>query len=211
MPEELSSSQDRILHRIKRAGPQSIKALSDHLDMTTMGVRQHISQMEETKLIQPIQGDSSGRGRPKKNWRLTKAGHNQFPDAHAAVTTDLILSVRDLLGEAALDQLIDKRTQDTRASYLKTLAPIESLEDKLQALCDIRIKEGYMAELQKDEEGFILNENHCPICVAAQQCHGFCRSELEVFQAAVGPAAKIERVEYLLTGDRRCSYRITPI
>jgi predicted ArsR family transcriptional regulator len=42
-----------------------------------------------------------------------------------------------------------------------------------------------MAEVKTQADGScLLIENHCPICAAAEACQGFCRSELEVFQAA---------------------------
>ncbi|ARO29186.1 transcriptional regulator domain-containing protein [Rhizobium sp. NXC14] len=42
---------------------------------------------------------------------------------------------------------------------------------------------------------------------AATACAGFCRSELETFRAVLG--ADVERSEHILTGARRCAYRIT--
>jgi predicted ArsR family transcriptional regulator len=55
---------------------------------------------------------------------------------------------------------------------------------------------------------FLLIENHCPICAAAKTCQGFCRSELELFQAAFGADMSVTRQEHLLSGGRRCVYRI---
>jgi predicted ArsR family transcriptional regulator len=33
---------------------------------------------------------------------------------------------------------------------------------------------------------------------------------MEVFQAVLGEGVKLERVEHILRGDRRCAYRIQP-
>lgn len=43
---ELPKSQDRIIDRLKTRGPQSVKILSKQLAMTTMGVRQHLADLE---------------------------------------------------------------------------------------------------------------------------------------------------------------------
>lgn len=68
-----------------------------------------------------------------------------------------------------------------------------------------------MAEWTRDgKNGFLLIENNCPICVAAASCQGLCAGELDLFQRVLGPGVNIERTEYLLAGDRRCAYRITP-
>jgi predicted ArsR family transcriptional regulator len=41
-------------------------------------------------------------------------------------------------------------------------------------------------------------------------CQGFCSIELAIFQDLIGPGWRIERQDHVLTGARRCTYRITP-
>ena len=67
-----------------------------------------------------------------------------------------------------------------------------------------------MAQMEPLNDGWLLVENHCPICVAARKCQGFCRSELQIFQAALGDENVVERREHLISGDRRCAYSIQP-
>ena len=66
-----------------------------------------------------------------------------------------------------------------------------------------------MAESRKEGRGFLLVENHCPICVAATACQGFCRTELDTFRDVLGPDVSVERTEHIIAGDRRCVYRIS--
>ena len=67
-----------------------------------------------------------------------------------------------------------------------------------------------MAEWSRREDGaYLLIENHCPICAAAAACRGFCRSELALFEAMLAPA-RVERLEHILVGARRCAYLVTP-
>ncbi len=68
-----------------------------------------------------------------------------------------------------------------------------------------------MADVQElPGRSWILAENHCPICAAARACQGFCRYELDMFCELLGPDVVVERVEYILSGGRRCAYRISP-
>ncbi len=205
-----STSQDKILYQIKRLGPQSVKSLAETLDVTTMGVRQHIAQLAADGLIEALPEEPQPRGRPVKPWKLTEKGHQRFPDAHAQVTVDLILSVRELLGESALDKIIEKRTRETFELYRRELDKHKTLAGKISQLARIRTNEGYMAEVLEQEGEFILSEHHCPICVAAKSCQGFCRSELDVFRKLFDGSAIVSREDYILNGARRCSYRITP-
>jgi predicted ArsR family transcriptional regulator len=212
MSQTLSPNQDKILYQIKRLGPQTAKALADRVGVTTMGIRQHLGQLEADGLVSAQEPQPQNRGRPVKSWKLTEAGHQRFPDAHAQVTVEIIASVRDLLGDAALDQIIDHRAENSFLLYQKELKNHDSLQDKIVALARLRSDEGYMAEAESmDENSFRLIEQHCPICIAATACQGFCRSELQVFKQLFAGMAEVTREDYLLDGARRCSYAIHAI
>ena len=58
---------------------------------------------------------------------------------------------------------------------------------KLKELARVRTEEGYMAEVRGDKNGsYLLIENHCPICAAANSCQGFCSTELDLFRSVLG-------------------------
>jgi predicted ArsR family transcriptional regulator len=149
-----------------------------------------------------------GVGRPAQVWALTAAANARFPDTHAELTAQLIGAIRTQLGEAALDRLIDARAAGSKAAYAAALRGAADLGEKVARLAAARTREGYMAESQADGDGYLLVENHCPICVAATTCQGFCRAELETFRAVLGPGTSVERAEHIVQGDRRCAYRV---
>ena len=66
-----------------------------------------------------------------------------------------------------------------------------------------------MAEVVEDCGSYVLVEHHCPICIAARSCLGFCGAELRLFRDALGDGVTVERTEHLLAEGIRCSYRIT--
>lgn len=210
--EDTHKSQDRILYSLKSRGPQTVKQLAEALKMTTMGIRQHLIQLEASGLITANAEEKQARGRPVKAWRLSENGHQSFPDSHAEVTLDLISGVKELLGESALDLLIARRTEITRKHYLSRLKAHKDLESKVKTLVELRNEEGYMADYSRLEPGgYLLMENHCPICAAAKSCQGFCQSELEIFQSLFGKNVRVTRAEHLLLNARRCTYEIVPI
>ncbi len=205
--------QDRTTHRmlysLKVSGAQTAAALAERLDITAVAVRQMLGRLHETGLVD-FEDSRESVGRPKRFWHLTEAGNNQFPDNHAGLTKDLIASISAVFGEMGLDQLISHREQAALNQYKLALDPHNTLEAKVEQLAAIRTVEGYMATSSRDAEGnLILIENHCPICVAAKACQKLCRSELDVFQAALGPGAEVKRIEHILKGARRCAYTIT--
>ena len=193
---------------LKMYGPQTAAGLGKKLGTTGEAARQQLMRLAEEGLVS-ADSRPSGVGRPKQNWALTAAAQSRFPDTHATLTVQILDAVRSTLGEDALNAVIAKREGETRAAYMATLSGVDSLREKVAALADLRSAEGYMAEWQENEDGSILLiENHCPICAAALSCQGFCRAELQVFRAVLGPLVSIERAEHVVEGGRRCTYTI---
>ena len=203
-------TSDRLLHALKATGPQTAAALAARLAVTSVAVRQHLDRLAAGGLV-AHEDQREAVGRPKRYWRLDEAGHRRFPENHAGLTLELISAVSAVFGEAGLDQLIDHREAQTLAAYRARLAPAGNLGEKLAILAEIRAAEGYMAEMRADDDGsFLLIENHCPICIAATRCQNLCRSEFDVFAAALGETAEIVRIDHIPAGARRCAYRVRP-
>ncbi|MDO6706259.1 metalloregulator ArsR/SmtB family transcription factor [Photobacterium sp. 1_MG-2023] len=200
---------DKILHRMKQDGPVTAKALSEELGLTTMGVRQHLQGLEEDGLV-GFDDIKAKVGRPTRHWHLTAKGHEQFADRHGDLIIQMLDSVENLFGQEGLQKILNQREESTLSQYQQAIAKAENLKEKLQILTTLREKEGYMAQLESDDDGFVLIENHCPICHAAKRCPSLCRSELAVFQRLLGDSVVIERSEHIIAGQRRCSYRIYP-
>lgn len=208
---ELATSQQDILQRLKTRGPQSVKILASQLGMTTMGVRQHLAELRGRGLVDQTRETRQTRGRPVHLWKLTGDGHRQFPDGHAQVTLELIDTLRQELGPTRLDRLIDVRSQRLQVRYERVLeASGPTLEDRVTALTALRNEEGFMAEVRLLPDGWLLIENHCPVCAAAKLCQQFCHSELDMFRSLLANYADVERVDHLFAGARRCAYKISP-
>ena len=197
-----------LLDLLKRRGPRKAADLSRDLGVSAMAVRQHLYAMQEEGLI-AFAEEARPRGRPVKLWHLTEAADRYFPDAHAELTVGLLDSMRSAFGEAGLNRLLSVRGREQADLYAKRMADRDGLRARLDALAAIRTEEGYMAEVQETADGgFLLVENHCPICRAAAACTGLCAAELLVFRAVLGPDVTIKRSDHILAGARRCAYRV---
>jgi predicted ArsR family transcriptional regulator len=200
---------DRLLLRLKTQGPQTAAELGAALGVTGEAARQQLVKLAEDGLVK-AQDEPRGVGRPARVWKLTALGEARFPDAHAELTVQLIQAIRGTLGEKALGRLIAAREAETRKRYLPEFRSAPDLEQRVAKLAAIRNREGYMVEWRKDADGFVLVENHCPICSAAKSCPGLCRAEQDLFRRVLGPGVRVTRTEHILEGARRCAYRIEP-
>ena len=199
---------ERAIWLLKTRGPQPLTAIAIELNITVEGARFQLLKLANEGLVQATT-ESKGRGRPQQIWALTGAGHAKFPDTHAELTVKILNTMRDTLGQEAIQTVIDANEKMGILKYKADLKGLTDLESKVRQLAEVRNREGYMAEYKKEDDGYLLIENHCPICAAATVCQGFCQSELNTFKIVLGKSAHIKRIDHILAGARRCAYKIT--
>ncbi|PSH21660.1 MarR family transcriptional regulator [Yersinia pseudotuberculosis] len=199
---------ERLLLLLKTHGPLQASEAGNILGTTGEAARQQFVKLAKEGLV-VAEAQIRGVGRPIQLWQLTESGNTHFPDAHGELAVQLLRLIRTQLGDNALELLIDSREQETRDQYCQAMVGVSNVIERVERLVAIRTREGYMAQSQAEAGGTILLiENHCPIWAAAASCQRFCRTELAVFQQALG--VPVERVEHILSGARRCTYRIHP-
>jgi predicted ArsR family transcriptional regulator len=197
-----------IVNLLKQEGEMDSQQLSDRLGVSAMAVRQHLYALQDEQIV-TYKEEARAMGRPAKLWHLTPAANRLFPDGYAELTLSLIDSVKEAFGDDGLERLLEVKTRHQIDNYEKDISNRKSLKQKLETLANIRTDEGYMAEVEfLDDGSFLLIENHCPICTAAQACTGLCAKELEVFQTVLGQNVSVERSEHILSDSRRCVYRV---
>ena len=206
------SARKRILDHLKTAGPTSAGRLGETLGITKMAVLQHLYDLEEQDVVER-EAKPGARGRPTLLWSLTRAASKFFPDAHAELAVSLIGCVNESLGPEAMDKLIKTRSRHQLQNYRSEIKQTSSLREKLEALAAIRSREGYMAGVEKlaDRNSYLLVERHCPICIAATNCTGLCREELNVFRKLLGSKVEVKRTEHIVAGAPRCAYVVSPV
>jgi predicted ArsR family transcriptional regulator len=203
------STRRAIVKLLKTEGSMDSAQLARRLRLTPMAIRQHLYALQRERLVTaderpvPI-------GRPAKHWRLTAESDRLFPDAYAELNVALLDAVGSAFGSEGLQRVLESREAKQRAEYARRIAPSSSLKERLQRLARVRTEEGYMAEVHTESPGtFLFIENHCPICAAATACQGFCATELDLFRSVLGTNTTVERTEHIVSGDRRCVYRVS--
>jgi len=199
-----------IVKLLKTEGPIDSAQLAERLGLSAMAVRQHLYALQREQLV-TAEERGGPIGRPAKFWGLTREADRLFPEAYAELSVALIDALQDTFGAEGLNRVLDSRCQRQQSDYTKRIRPADSLKKKLTELARVRTEEGYMAEVKQEEGGsYLLVENHCPICAAATVCQGFCATELDLFRSVLGPDVEVERVEHIISGHRRCAYRVKP-
>ncbi|MGF1486214.1 MAG: helix-turn-helix transcriptional regulator [Prochloraceae cyanobacterium] len=204
-------TKQAIINILKQVGPSDAQTLADRLSVSGMAIRQHLYALQKEGLITYTE-EARSQGRPAKMWQLTPQADRFFPSGYADLTLSLINSMSEAFGDEGLEKLLDVRTKQQKESYIAKIPQTGSLKNRIEALAELRTDEGYMAEIiQKEDGSWLLIENHCPICAAAEACTGLCARELELFQTVLGEEIEVKRTEHIIKGDRRCAYQISTI
>lgn len=205
---DLTDAKRRLLERLQRVDTATAGDLAAELDLTDTAVRQHLEALQLAGLVLRIDGVASGRGRPAARWRLAERAAEVFADRHADLTVDLLASIREALGDGAIEAVVAARAKRQIQQYREVVGE-GPVAVRVQRLAERRTIEGYEADVRVDGVDVILTEHHCPVRAAAGTCGELCRSEVEVFAGTLGDEVRITREQHLLSGDQRCAYRIS--
>lgn len=127
------SVSDRLLTLLKTRGPQQASDAGKVLGTTGEAARQQFVKLAKEGLVEAV-AETRGVGRPVQLWHLTSAGNARFPDTHADLTVQLLRTVRDKLGEQALDVLIETREQENRINYKQAMIGAADLRERVARL-----------------------------------------------------------------------------
>ncbi len=201
-----STTRREILSLIKRRGPMTVQELSRSLEITPMGVRQHLAILERDGLIQS-NGTRRGQGRPSRIYTITLEGDKVFPRTYEQVATSLLDDLKALGGEARVDEVLEFRRKRQLEQYRERMAGTD-FPRRITVLAEIRNEEGYLAELQQpDKDTFVLTEHNCPVRAVADAHRRVCACERALFADALG--GDVTRTDHILSGAPHCRYVIT--
>jgi len=200
-----SMAFERFLLLLKTKGALSTNAIAAELEISNEGARFQLNKLQDAGLVN-AENQHGSVGRPSLVWKLTQKGWEHFPQTN--LSDQLLDVIMEALGPEMLEKVIDKREEKAKERYQSQIDPNKPVDEKLRQFTKIRNEEGYMAEMIETEDGYLFVENHCPIYSGAKKCNGFCQSEFKTFKNLMGRGVKIERVEHIADGDRRCAYSI---
>lgn len=204
--DQLQPTRRKILLALKQHGGLTASELAEHLNITSMGVRRHLTTLERDRLVE-YELVQRGKGRPSYVYRLSRQAEDIFPKNYARLANELLAHLADDQGDAAVIRLFDQRSQRRIRSAQVRLEGLP-LAERVAGLAEILNAEGYLAESeQTDADTFWLREHNCAVHDIAAEHAAACGSELN-FIRAVLPDAEVQREQHMMSGELACAYRI---
>jgi DeoR family suf operon transcriptional repressor len=199
----VATTRTEVLRLLKRRGELSVDDLAAALGITPSGMRQQLRHLLADGYVAHRE-QRGATGRPKHLYRLTPAADAMFPRRYGDLVSDLLAVASEDDPELVARMFAkrgDRRLDAARSRLSGTL------DARVHTLADILDGDGYLAEVEVIDGGWLIVERNCAIFDVALRYGHACSSELEFLRAAL-PDANIERVHHMVAGETRCAYEV---
>ena len=200
-----NSTRNSIIQLLKKSNGLSIEELSKIINITPMGVRQHLLSLEKKGVVTYI-SKKHGIGRPGFVYMLTKSADALFPKSYDKFAIEILNNIKDHEGPKKLDTIF-RTNKDKQLNTLKNaLAGMETFDDTVNGLKNMLESEGHFVELTKSNGDYHLKQYNCPINKIAAEFKEICTYELQLYRELLGE--QVTREQNIAEGSPACFYKI---
>jgi len=198
-------TREKILLTLKKKGSMSVDGLSKEVNITPMGIRQHLLVLERRGIVEYVT-KKHGVGRPGFLYRLTETADELFPMGYQDLTLDILSDLERTEGKNKIDGIFSRRKERLAAELTPYLQGMNTLSARVYALSDVLQKNGYIVELEEHPTLFRLKQFHCPILKVARRFKEACDHDLQLYRELIGET--VRREQCISDGDLSCEYVI---
>lgn len=188
---------------LREHGELTISSLSEMLEVTATAVRQRLTRLMESGLIER-KAVTEGRGRPSHRYSLTERGRRaaggNFADLAVALWEE-IRSIPDIEVRRGLLQRIAGRMADAYGIKGKTA------EERMRAVASLLGERSVPVTVDSKGDLPVLTAKCCPYPTLAEQDKTICAMEKMMFSEMVGE--KLHLSECRLDGGTCCTFELS--
>ncbi|WP_179151882.1 helix-turn-helix transcriptional regulator [Oceanobacillus senegalensis] len=197
--------KQKLLQILKRNRPLKIGEIMKYFSISEIAVRKHIHELEKQGLINKV-SHKQPIGRPFLTYELTKKGHETFPNQNDRLPAELLKDLEELQGPEAVYELLEKRMEREFDCYKKAISSNDNLEKQINYITHLQNENGYMAEIEKTDEGdFIIKNYNCPISSIASTYHQVCKNEHRMLEKLFSEN-EVTAQAFITKGDHFCKW-----
>lgn len=202
-----SSTKDMILLLLKKNKSLTIAELAEKVAVSEIAVRKHIHFLEHNNLVkarvvrQPV-------GRPVNYYELDVKGQEAFTNHYESFSIDLLNDIEKLYGKPVVFEVFNHRSERMKKEYKRHMTSI-SFQDRIEELAEIQEQNGYMVELEKqNDKAYTLKQYNCPIWNIAQHYKSICGHEMKLFSDVLADS-DVKAEKTMISGEVCCTFQIT--
>jgi len=200
----MQETRQRILEIIKRRGQVTVEDLSRELELTAVTVRHHLEVLRRNGVIAPPKAvRKGGPGRPQHVYRLAEEADDLFPKSYDRLAEALLAELEERLSPEEMESLVSSVAHRLAAGV--NLPVGEGFEARLSAALAFMNETGYLASLEKSEDGRLaIRIANCPYGRVARHHPPTCEIGARMIAELAGVDARA--VERQMEKPGRCVY-----
>lgn len=201
----MQATRQDILDYLRRHRQSTVKGLGEHLNLTSTGIRQHLTVLERDGLVEARE-ERGHVGRPALVYQLTAKGDALFPKMYDALASAMIEEVRDLVGPEPLQQMMHNVAERFAEPYMSRLEG-KSGSARLAEVAAIMAERGCVSDITSEPDGAIsISQRACLYPNVSNRNSTICQIDVELLRKFLGGEPRL--VTSLLRGDDSCTYRV---
>ncbi len=204
---EENPTRRQILEFLRTRGPSTTEALGRILNITPMGVRQHLLTLERKGLVS-YKAQKVGVGRPRFLYYLTEEAEELFPKNYGEFSIGLLRSIEKLEGRKKIKKYLEQLKQDMLRQFRENYPDSGSIEDRINNFVKFLSSMDYFIEQTSQNGQYFVKNYNCPVHRIAKHYPEVCAMEFDFFKEALG--GQVQRQSCIQQGDLACTFVISP-
>lgn len=200
-----NSTRNSIIKLLKKSSGLSIEELSKCIQITPMGIRQHLLALEKKGVVTYI-SKKHGIGRPGFVYMLTDLADTLFPKSYDKFAIEILNDINNYEGSEKLHTIFRRRKDKQLHTLKDALAGFGTFDDTVNGLKNVLESEGLIVELTRSNGNYHLKHYNCPIRKVAAHFKELCTYELQLYQELLGK--QVTREQNMAEGSPACFYKI---
>jgi predicted ArsR family transcriptional regulator len=168
----LGSTRGQLIAFLRRE-TQTVEDLATALQLTDNAVRAHLATLERDGIVRQVGVRRSGRsGKPAFTYGLTPEAERLFSRPYADVLDDVLDGLQGRLAPHLVESLLRASGSRLASRYPASSGPLTTrLESAVAALNQL----GGLAELELQDDQFVIQGYSCPLAALAPNHPEVCR------------------------------------
>ncbi len=198
-------TRQNIITLLKKNGGMTIEELSKKISITPMGIRQHLLSLEKKGLVS-YTARKHGIGRPGFVYALTESADELFPKTYDRFALDILKQVKKNEGQEKINKVFAWQRDKVLRQKKEALSGLTGIDELMNGLKNLLVSEGYIADLEKEGNNYILKSYNCPIRKVAAEFNEVCTEELQLFRELLHRDVSMEQC--MAKGSPSCIFSI---
>jgi predicted ArsR family transcriptional regulator len=198
------STRQTILRTLRSQGKCTVKDLAKAAKVSPVSVRHHLSNLEAENLV-AVEEVRHGVGRPRHIFSLTEDALELFPARYYRLANRLLGEMKDSLPEGSVNAMFSHIADELVEQFRQQLERLP-LEARMTRLAELLKDEGFEIEVEFGDGQVLIKEMTCPYLHVGREHPEVCLVDRQLIAAAL--ELPVERISWLLEGDRHCTYAV---